>query len=172
MRIRRYRRLRLRFSQNELRNSNAARLHDYEAAVERFRALGKQLHDSLGERRPSRRRVADENDARTALGGSKDKLPEVLVFGEQQAALGRGKLDDFLVLDARHPFRDRDHVMPSDARTDYDCKITALVGEQSHELRRRSAGCRQKDFFVSERVRGVPQCRLNIGCGQLGIRLK
>lgn len=54
------------------------------------------------------------------LAAAKTSCPKSLVFRERQSTLGCCKLDDFLVLDARHPFRDREDVVPGTANADDD----------------------------------------------------
>ena len=78
---------------------------------------------------------AHKQDARICFDCGEYKLPEILVFREENSPVVFSQSDDLEVArTAQRTFRDRDYVMTRRAQRPYDRKIAALVGEKPHRL--------------------------------------
>ena len=99
-----------------------------------------------------------------------NELPEVFVFGQQDAVFDNRQFDDLNISGTRSYFDDGQDIESSRAQRPDDVEVTTLVGQQPHA--RRLVFWRYDDgLFVRQGVCGVSDRRANIVSCQLGIRV-
>ena len=75
--------------------ANSSRCDDYERADEASRILGDKIDNISADLATSPRRVSEQDDTKARLCVCENQLPEVLVFGQQEASIAHREVNDF-----------------------------------------------------------------------------
>jgi len=62
----------------------------------------------------------------------KDQAPKMSIFGQENALLGEGELDDAGVVSARAELCYSQHVVPGCTQSADDSEVATLIGEEPH----------------------------------------
>lgn len=120
-----------------------AGLHHGEGVGQALAVVTHELDNGLSEALASIAGESNEDDARGLSVGGERQPAEVLVFGEKDAMLPGGEVDEVAVGGAGHRLTHGKHFIPRGSQHTHDGEVKALVGEESerpvfHEPVRRS----------------------------------
>ena len=112
--------------------ANSSRCDDYERADEASRILGDKIDNISADLATSPRRVSEQDDTKARLCACENQLPEVLVFGQQEASMDHREVNDFgvgcLCVRLSHC---HDIVFGLPESPDHRI-VAALVGQEAH----------------------------------------
>jgi hypothetical protein len=108
---------------------------------------------------------AQQDRASCRLSGCVDKLPEIMVLGDENPPLAHRHLDDGVILRARVNLGHGHHVMPGGPECPHQTGVAALVSQEAHSLD-------QHPLLMRRRVCGIHDGGLNIVLGQMRVGLE
>jgi len=108
-------------------------LHHNKAALETGTFTLNDIQDAPGEGLALIRGKTDKHHATCGFAGGKDKLPEVFVFRQQNAAFAERQRDDVLVRCAACSFGDSDDVVTRGTQLPDHGKVATLIGQKAQQ---------------------------------------
>jgi hypothetical protein len=117
--------------------------------------------------------VLKKDDDAMTVAGCKNKLAEVLVFGEQDACCIGSKPDDGRVVRSPMAGGNRYDVVPTVLQGADHAGVTTLVGKESHGDRRLGiSGGPKNEFFMGQRIGRIGDGRMNGIRRKLGVGIR
>jgi len=114
-------------------NASPLGLHYNEAVLETGTFTLNDIQDAPGKGLALIRGKTDKHHATCGFGGGKDKLPEVFVFRQQNAAFAERQRDDVLIGCAACSFGDSDDVVTGGTQLPDHGKVATLIGQKTQQ---------------------------------------